>query len=62
MYSELYTLGEKVQFLKEVYIRSPVYVKGPKSFRYFLEQSPSKNLNIKLVDRVRDKYLKTLVT
>ena len=40
MYSELYTLGEKVQFLKEVYIRSPVYVKGPKSFRYFLEQGP----------------------
>ena len=42
MYSELYTLGEKVQFLKEVlvYIRSPVYVKGPKSFRYFLEQRP----------------------
>ena len=25
--------------------------------RYFLEQNPSKNLNIKLVDRVRDKYL-----
>ena len=40
MYSELHTLGEKVQFLKEVYIHSPVYVKGPKSFRYFLEQGP----------------------
>ena len=35
MYSELYTLGEKVQFFKEVYKHSPVYVKGPKSFRYF---------------------------
>ena len=39
MYSELYTLGEKVQFFKEVYKHSPVYVNGPKSFRFFLTEA-----------------------
>ena len=42
MYSELYTLGEKVQFFKEVYKHSPVYVQGPKSFWFFFNRGQNR--------------------